>query len=149
MIRAPRSLPPSTCSTSLPGCHVLQRSSLYLSAPFGAVQQDDFVNAVVALETAVPADILLACLKELERKQGRRPRAERWGPRVIDLDILLYGAEMLSQPDLEIPHPGIAARNFVLLPLREIAPELVIPGLGPLAGIAIDEQVPAIKRLDQ
>lgn len=133
----------------LPGCHVLQRSSLYLSAPFGAVQQDDFVNAVVALETAVPADILLACLKELERKQGRRPRAERWGPRVIDLDILLYGAEMLSQPDLEIPHPGIAARNFVLLPLREIAPELVIPGLGPLAGIAIDEQAPAIKRLDQ
>lgn len=133
---------------ALPGCHVLQRSSLYRSAPFGTVLQDDFVNAVVALETAVPADILLACLKALERRQGRAPGAERWGPRVIDLDILLYGDEAIDQPGLTIPHPGIAARNFVLLPLREIAPGLVIPGLGPLAGIAVDERSPAIERLD-
>ena len=132
----------------LPGCHVVRQSSLYRSAPFGNVVQDDFVNAVVALETALPADKLLAGLQELERRQGRVPGALRWGPRIIDLDILLYSEEAVDLPGLTIPHPGIAARNFVLLPLREIAPGLVIPGLGPLAGIVVDETTPAIKRLD-
>lgn len=132
----------------LPGCHVLRQSSIYQSAPFGPVEQDDFMNAVVAIETAVPPDILLACLKEIERVQGRDPRAERWGPRVIDLDILVYGDQTLDVPELQIPHPGIGERNFVLLPLREIAPDLVIPGLGPVADIAIDAHVPPIRRVD-
>jgi len=132
----------------LPGCHVLRQSSIYQSAPFGPVAQDDFMNAVVALETAVPPDILLACLKEIERAQGRDLRAERWGPRVIDLDILVYADQMLDLPGLQVPHPGIAERNFVLLPLREIAPDLVIPRLGPVADIAIDEHVPPIRRID-
>lgn len=131
----------------LPGCHVLARSSLYQSAPFGDVPQDDFVNAVAELETAVPADILLACLKEIERFQGRDPHAERWGPRVIDLDILLYGKQEIDLPELQIPHPGIAERNFVLLPLREIAADLVIPGLGPVAELAIDELMPPISQI--
>lgn len=131
----------------LPGCQVLRRSSLYRSAPFGPVKQDDYINAVVMLETTVPADSLLARLKEMERIQGRVARAERWGPRVIDLDILLYGNETIDRPGLTIPHPGIASRNFVLLPLRELAPDLVIPGLGPLAELAVDEQVPAIQRI--
>ncbi|MDH4124802.1 MAG: 2-amino-4-hydroxy-6-hydroxymethyldihydropteridine diphosphokinase [Gammaproteobacteria bacterium] len=132
---------------ALPGCKVLRRSSLYRSAPFGPVKQDDFINAVVVLETTVPADSLLARLKEMERIQGRVLRAERWGPRVLDLDILLYGSETIDLPGLTIPHPGIASRNFVLLPLREIAPELVIPGLGALAELAVNEQLPAIQRI--
>lgn len=132
----------------LPGCHVLRQSSLYVSAPFGGVQQADFVNAVVELETAVPPAILLSCVKELERSRGRDPAAQRWGPRVLDLDILVYGDQVVDFPDLQIPHPGIAERNFVLLPLREIAPDLVIPGLGPLADITVNEQSPRISILD-
>ena len=132
----------------LPGCHVLARSSLYQSAPYGDVPQDDFINAVVKLETAVPAEILLVCLKEIERSLGRDPNAERWGPRVLDLDMLLYGEQQIDLPNLQIPHPGIVARNFVLLPLREVTAALVIPGLGLLADIAVDEQSPHIARIE-
>jgi 2-amino-4-hydroxy-6-hydroxymethyldihydropteridine diphosphokinase len=131
----------------LPGCHVLEKSSIYQSAPFGDVPQDDFINAVVKLETAVPAEILLSCLKEVERSQGRDLNAQRWGPRVIDLDILLYGSQEIDLPNLRVPHAGIAERNFVLLPLREIAPDLKIPGLGPVANIVVDEQSPPISRI--
>ena len=137
-----------TLLNELPGCHVLRQSSLYVSAPFGGVEQADFINAVVELETAVPPAILLACVKELERSRGRDPKAQRWGPRILDLDILLYGDQIVESTDLQIPHPGIAERNFVLLPLREIAPDLVIPGLGPVAGIAVDKQSPRISILD-
>lgn len=133
---------------SLPGCHVVAKSSFYLSAPFGGVEQDDFVNAVAVVETAVPPAILLSCMKELERSRGRDFGAERWGPRVLDLDILLYGDEVMDTPELQIPHPGIAERNFVLLPLREIAGDLVIPGLGPVVDIEIDERSPLVSKID-
>lgn len=126
-----------------PGCHVAARSSLYRSAPFGPVKQADFVNAAVALRTALPADELLRVLQDIELRLGREP-SERWGPRVIDLDLLVYGHAIIDEPHLKVPHPGIAARNFVLLPLREIAPELKVPGLGPLAAIEIDERDPEI-----
>lgn len=132
----------------LPGCHVTRHSSIYRSAPFGPVEQPDFMNAVAELATAVPPDILLACLQEIERAQGRTPDRERWGPRVIDLDLLVYGDEEIDLPDLQVPHPGISERNFVLLPLREIAPQLVIPGLGQVIGLEIDEQHPQISRID-
>ena len=137
-----------TLLDELPGCHVLKTSSLYRSAPFGGVEQDEFVNAVVELETAVPPAILLSCLKEIERSRGRDFNAERWGPRVLDLDILLYGDQVVDVESLQIPHPGIAERNFVLLPLREIAAGLVIPGLGPVVDIPIDEDSPLISKLD-
>jgi len=133
---------------ALPGCHVTCHSSIYRSAPFGPVDQPDFMNAVAELTTAVPAGILLACLQEIERTQGRTPGGERWGPRVIDLDLLVYGDEKIDLPDLQVPHPGIMERNFVLLPLREIAPQLVIPGLGQVIGLKIDEQHPQISRID-
>ena len=131
----------------LPGCHVVARSSLYQSAPFGDIEQDDFVNAVAVIETAVPPAILLSCFKELERSQGRDLDGERWGPRMLDLDILLYGSDVMDTDNLQIPHPGIAERNFVLLPLREIAADLVIPGLGPVADIPVDEGSPRISML--
>ena len=138
----------SLCWTHCQAVTVVAKSSFYRSAPFGGVEQDDFVNAVVAVETAVPPAILLSCLKELERSQGRDFKAERWGPRVLDLDILLYGDEVMDTPELQIPHPGIAERNFVLLPLREIADDLVIPGLGPVANIEVDEQSPLISKIE-
>lgn len=137
-----------TLLNELPGCQVLRQSSLYVSAPFGGVEQADFVNAVVELETTVPPSILLVCVKELERSRGRDLAAQRWGPRILDLDILVYGDQIVDSADLKIPHPGIAERNFVLLPLREIAPTLVIPGLGPVAGIVVDEHSPLISILD-
>ena len=132
----------------LPGCHVTRRSSVYRSAPFGPVEQPDFMNAVAELATAVPAEFLLACLQEIERALGRAPGGERWGPRAIDLDLLVYGDETIDLPDLQVPHPGMSERNFVLLPLREIAPQLVIPGLGQVIGLNIDEQHPLISRID-
>ncbi len=137
-----------TMLDGLPGCRVVQRSSCYRSEPFGDVEQADFINAVVSIETAVPPAILLSCCKELERSQGRIPDGVRWGPRPLDLDILVYGDMVIDTADLKIPHPGIAERNFVLLPLREIAAELVIPGLGPVAGIPVDEASPRIALID-
>jgi len=122
------------------------RSSMYRSAPFGPVEQPDFVNAVVALSTSYGARELLAQLKNIEHDMGREP-AVRWGPRIIDLDLLVYGDLVIDEPGLIVPHPGIAERNFVLLPLREIAPELLIPGLGRLADIAVNESEPQISRI--
>jgi 2-amino-4-hydroxy-6-hydroxymethyldihydropteridine diphosphokinase len=129
----------------LPDTRIVARSSLYRSAPFGPVPQADFLNAVAALETAQEPRQLLVLLKDIERRQGRRPTL-RWGPRVIDLDLLVYGDLVIDEPGLFVPHPGIAERNFVLLPLREVAPDLHIPGLGRVADIAVDESDPRISR---
>ncbi|MEM7431374.1 MAG: 2-amino-4-hydroxy-6-hydroxymethyldihydropteridine diphosphokinase [Pseudomonadota bacterium] len=132
----------------LPGCHVISRSSLYRSAPFGGIEQADFINAVAEVETGVPPEMLLSCLKETERNMGRDLDGPRWGPRELDLDILLYGSEIIEEPDLTVPHPGIALRNFVLLPLMEIAPDLDIPGLGPVSELEVDRSSPQITKID-
>lgn len=132
---------------SIPQSRVAARSSLYRSAPFGPVEQPDFINAVAALSTRLSGRRLLEELKHLEEELGRRP-GERWGPRLIDLDLLVYGTDTINEDGLTVPHPGIGERNFVLLPLREIAPDLVVPGLGRLAGIAVNENEPRISRVD-
>jgi len=131
----------------LAGCELVRESSVYESAPFGPVSQANFMNAVVELRTSLPADELLLRLHEIERAQGRVADAERWGPRPIDLDILLYGEQRIDLPHLQVPHPGIAERNFVLLPLREIAPNIEIPGLGRITDLKIDLQHPSIRRI--
>ena len=131
----------------LPDTELIARSSLYRSAPFGPVEQPEFVNAVVGLQTSLGASALLEHLQAIETSQGR-VRKQRWGPRTLDLDLLVYGAQVIDESRLTVPHPGIAERNFVLLPLREIAPELVIPGLGPVADIPVDENEPRITRID-
>ena len=129
------------------GAQLLARSSLYRSTPFGGVEQPDFINAVVQLETELSARALLTELQGIERAQGRDRDGERWGPRTLDLDLLVYGLERISEPGLLVPHPGIAERNFVLLPLSEIAPDLDVPGLGPLSSIEINHCEPQIERI--
>lgn len=94
-------------------------SSLYLTKPWGYLDQPDFINAVILIETTKSAHNLLKQLQEIENKMGRK-RIVRWGPRTIDLDILTYGAENINEPDLQIPHPRMLERAFVLAPLAEI-----------------------------
>ena len=126
---------------------VVRSSSMYRSAPFGGVEQPDFVNAVAAVLTRLgPAD-LLAALHEIEAAHGRERDDTRWGPRVLDLDLLVYSDRQVESPELTIPHPGIGERNFVLLPLGEIAPDLVVPGLGRVASIPVNMSEPSISRI--
>jgi len=106
-------------------------SSLYRSKPLGVAEQPDYVNAVAAIDTRLPAHDLLQELHIVEAMHGR-VREERWGPRTLDLDLLLYGDQRYSSDRLTVPHPGLSERDFVLYPLHEIAPELDIPGAGSL-----------------
>jgi 2-amino-4-hydroxy-6-hydroxymethyldihydropteridine diphosphokinase len=117
----------------IPASRVILASRLYASRPFGPVAQPDFVNAVVAMLTRLKSAALLEHLRGIETAMGRPARHERWGPRVIDLDLLSYGHERRTSPELLLPHPGIVERNFVLYPLAEIAPDLDLPGFGRVA----------------
>lgn len=109
---------------------VVARSSIWETAPIGP-QQPDYLNAVVVLDTILgPRPLLDACL-EVERGMGRE-RRERWGPRIIDIDVLLYSDVVLDTPGLTVPHPRMHERRFVLEPLAEAWPGVVIPGHGPV-----------------
>ena len=114
---------------------VVAVSKLYGSKPFGPVKQSDFVNAVVGVLTQLDSPALLREMHAIERALGRPEKHERWGPRVIDLDLLVFGREQRTDPALTIPHPGIVERNWVLYPLADIAPSLDIPGLGRVAAL--------------
>ena len=102
-------------------------SSLYLSKPMGPQDQDDYINAVLALETSLSAIELLNALQAIENEAGRVRKENRWGARILDLDIILFGDEVINSERLTIPHYGMAEREFVLLPLVEIAPSLLLP----------------------
>lgn len=115
----------------LPQSRLLAQSSLYRSPPMGPQDQPDYLNAVAAVDTALSPLALLDELQALELAH-QRVRGEHWGPRTLDLDLLLYGEQRIDLPTLKVPHPGLYTRNFVLYPLAEIAPELVIPGFGAL-----------------
>lgn len=117
---------------NLPESRVVQTSSLYRTAPVGLADQPDFINAVAALETTLAPESLLDALLDLENRFGRL-RAEKNGPRTLDLDLLLYNDQFLDLPRLQLPHPRLHLRAFVLQPLAEIAPELEIPGRGQIA----------------
>jgi 2-amino-4-hydroxy-6-hydroxymethyldihydropteridine diphosphokinase len=108
-------------------------SPLYRTAPLGEVAQPPFVNAAAGLLTQLSPEELLGELRALETELGREPPRERWGPRLIDLDLLVHGRETRATAALTLPHPGIAERDFVLYPLADIAPELEVPGLGRVA----------------
>jgi len=119
----------------LPQTRVLACSSLYRSTPISHVAQPDFINAVAELETALPPRVLLDALLDLEQEFGRT-RQFRDAPRTLDLDLLLYGDLRQHDRDLTLPHPRMHLREFVLLPLLEIAPDCVIPGVGSAAEAA-------------
>ncbi len=111
----------------LPSTTLVEVSSYLETAPVGYTEQADFLNAVAKLETSLSPTVLLKNLQEIERQMGRK-RTIRWGPRVIDLDILLYANEIIDEAGLKIPHPRMMERRFVLEPLAEIAPYLMLPG---------------------
>jgi len=120
----------------LPDTRLVARSRLYRTRPLGGPPgQPDYVNAVARLETALSPGALLEALHGLEAAWGRR-RGERWGPRTLDLDLLLHGGRRLAEDGLRLPHPRLAERDFVMLPLLELAPGLEVPGLGPAAELA-------------
>ena len=114
--------------SQLGGSQILQVSPVYRSAAVGPGEQPDYLNAVVALKTRLSPRKLLQALQDIEHAQGR-VRRERWGPRTLDLDILLYGDHIIATPELTIPHRAMAERNFVLYPLIDLAGrEMVLPG---------------------
>ncbi|MFK8252277.1 2-amino-4-hydroxy-6-hydroxymethyldihydropteridine diphosphokinase [Ancylobacter terrae] len=112
------------------GLKIIARSSLYETSPWGPVPQGPYLNLVVAVETDLSPRELLNMLLGVEHAFGRdRTREVRFGPRTIDIDILLYGDDIVAEPDLEIPHPRMMERAFALVPLAEIAPDLVVGGV--------------------
>jgi len=132
----------------LPETRLAATSSLYRTAPVGYLDQPDFVNAVAVLETRLAPLALLDALLGLELDAGRE-RAFRNAPRTLDLDLLVYGDLQLDHPRLVLPHPRMGSRAFVLEPLAEVAPELVIPGLGKVRELAIACAGQAIERMTE
>ena len=131
------------------GIDVLRTSSLYRTPPWGDEQQDDFVNAVVQIETRLDPLELLARLQSIEKTMGRSRGARRWGPRIIDIDVLLYGNQQYKSDVLEVPHARMHERAFVLMPLVELEPGLEIPGLGVAQTLLDDLDCSGINRLGQ
>ena len=113
----------------LEGCTLQAVSALYRNPPMGPTDQPDYINAVARLTTTLSPEALLDALQAIEQRHAR-VRGRHWGPRTLDLDLLLYGRSVIATARLSVPHPGIAVRNFVLYPLAELDPGLVIPGLG-------------------
>lgn len=124
----------------------LEVSSFYSSKPMGPQDQADFINAVASLETRLTALELLNVCQQLEQG-AKRARLRHWGERSLDVDILLYGQDHIEVPRLSVPHIGISERNFVLIPLREIAPEVIISGQ-PISSYPLSKDWTALQRLD-
>ena len=118
-----------------PGVKVLEVSGFRETAPVGNVDQPEFLNGAMAVETSLSARELLNALLRVERELGRVRDGTRWGPRTIDLDLLVYGDEIVDEPGLEVPHPRLYERRFALEPLAELEPELEIPGHGKVSTI--------------
>lgn len=129
------------------GVEKLEASSFYRTPPWGDEHQDDFVNAVARIETSLEPVALLDELQAIENLMGRKRSGRRWGPRLIDIDLLLYGDRQLQLDGLEIPHPRMHERAFVLVPLAELDPKLEIPGRGAVEGFLQQIDCSGIKRL--
>ena len=113
----------------IPGCEVKSKSPFYRTAPVGVQGQDWYLNGAISLTADITAKELLKSLLAIETRMGRQ-RKEKWGPRPIDLDILLFGKDIIDEKDLTVPHPMMHLRKFVLTPLVQLAPDLVHPVLG-------------------
>ncbi len=114
----------------LPETRLLRTSGFYRTPPWGNVDQADFINAVAEVETRLAARPLLEAMLQIETRAGRVRGEERWGPRMIDLDLLLYGATSIDEEGLRVPHPRMVERAFVIVPLAELQPTLQLPGHG-------------------
>ena len=132
----------------LPQTSLVARSPLYKSPPMGPQGQPDFINAVAALETRLEARALMRALLGIEMHHGRRRDGTRWGPRSLDLDLLLYGDTVSHTPELVLPHPGMHERAFVLYPLADIAPGLTIPGSGTVEELRARQADARVVRLE-
>ena len=122
----------------LPGTELLASSRLYRSPAWGNEAQPDFVNAAVALQTELPAPQLLEQLLAIEQQFGRvRETGQHWGPRLLDLDLLLYAEQVIDLPQLKVPHPFLHQRGFALLPLADVAPQALIPGHGTVRDVLV------------
>lgn len=128
------------------GVRVVRRSSVYETAPWGPVPQSWFLNLVAEVRTALNPRALLTCTQAVEAALGRT-REVRWGPRTVDVDIILYGDRVVWEPDLVIPHPRLRERGFVLVPLFEIAPELVLPDGTRLRDLLVAVEGQEVRRL--
>jgi len=111
------------------GVRVAQMAMIFETEPRGGPPQEPYLNTVLEIETALEPSALLGVCQEIERRLGRRPSAQRWSPRPIDLDLLLYDERIVEEPGLSIPHPRLHERRFVLAPLAQLAPELIHPTL--------------------
>jgi 2-amino-4-hydroxy-6-hydroxymethyldihydropteridine diphosphokinase len=131
----------------LPDTILEARSSLYSGKPMGPQDQPDYVNAVVALDTLLSPAELLQQLQRIEELQGRERDGEKWGPRILDLDLLLYGKKVIDADGLKVPHPGMHERDFVIVPLAEIAGNLNIPGHGLLTTLINSVENHSLKKL--
>jgi 2-amino-4-hydroxy-6-hydroxymethyldihydropteridine diphosphokinase len=120
---------------ALPRVDVLEVSGLRQTAPVGNVDQPEFLNGAVAVETSLSPRELLDALLSVERELGRVRDGTQWGPRTIDLDLLVYGDEIVDEPELRVPHPHLHERRFALEPLAELDPELEIPGRGKVSEV--------------
>ena len=137
-----------TAIAAIVGVQELAFSSLYHSLPMGPQDQPDYVNAVMCVATGLLPMDLLHCLQNIENDQGRVRKGERWGARTLDLDVLIYGDQEIDLPDLIVPHKGLDERSFVLYPLFEIAPQLVVPGKGPIADLVAKCPLSGLRRMD-
>ncbi|HEX9780391.1 MAG TPA: 2-amino-4-hydroxy-6-hydroxymethyldihydropteridine diphosphokinase [bacterium] len=113
-----------------PGVRLIRSATVRETLPVGGPPQDPYLNTVVEVSTSLEPRQLLAALKRLERRFGRRPSSVRWGPRTLDVDLLLFGDLVIEEPGLSLPHPRLHERPFVLEPLAELAPDVVHPRLG-------------------
>lgn len=139
-------------TSKIAGVKLLKKSGLYQTDPVGYVDQDLFLNAVIKVETTLTALELLRKLQDVENALGRK-RTIRWGPRTMDIDILLYNEEIYQEPDLIIPHPQMHNRHFVLVPLCEIEENIAIPGMGFVGDVLKDledaEGISLVKNYDK
>lgn len=132
---------------ALPRTRLLCSAAQYRTPPWGVLDQPDFINSVVEIDTTLDAHALLHELLQLERAAGRVRDGSRWGPRALDLDILLYGDDVVCGAGLQIPHPQLARRAFVLLPLAEIAADCIVPGQGRVADLLLRVDIGGCSRL--
>ena len=130
------------------GIEINKVSSFYRTPPWGDDQQDNFINAVVSIETSLSPLSLLHCLQSIENTMGRRRTGRQWGPRIIDIDLLLFDDQVVCSSELLVPHPHMHERAFVLLPLAELDAEIEIPGQGRVVDLLSGLDCDGIFRLD-